>query len=107
MNSNVKSQVESITSILEATHSAVESMTVGSRVQLKQLAQTVGLAVSMDPKDVLPFVHSFAHKTDIAYVTRGKNGGIVRGTRPAKVVKPVKADVSAPVASDTDTTETV
>lgn len=102
MNSNIKSQVETIASILEAARATVEPMALGERVQLKQLAQTVGLAVAMDPKEVLPFVHHFAHHTDIAYVTRGKNGGIVRGTKPAKVVKAAKVD-----APEADSTQTV
>jgi hypothetical protein len=43
--------------------------------------------LGQDPKEVLAFVNYFAHKTDIAYVTRGKNGGVVKGTKPVKVVK--------------------
>ena len=77
----------------------------------KELAQAVGTAVTMEPKQVLGFVNHFAHNTDIAYVTRGKNGGIIRGTKPAKVVKVSKkaakvaaADTSVVVADDSTAT---
>ena len=50
----------------------------------------MGLVLARDPKDVLGFVNHFAHDTTLAYVTRGKNGGIIRGTKPVKVVKAAK-----------------
>ncbi len=73
--------------VFEAAQQAIESMQDGERIQIKQLAQVVGLAVAKDPKEVLGFVNHFAHDTSLAYVTRGKNGGIIKGTKPAKVVK--------------------
>lgn len=76
--------------VFEAAQSAIEGMKDGDRIQIKELAQTVGLAVARDPKEVLGFVNHFAHDTSIAYVTRGKNGGIIRGTKPARVVKASK-----------------
>ena len=94
-NANIKSMLETVERIFEAAHVAVESMPVGDRIQIKELAQTVALAVAMEPKHVLGFVNHFAHNTDIAYVTRGKNGGIIRGTRPVKVDKPKKAKKTA------------
>lgn len=65
-------------------------MGAGDRKQIKELAADVGSALGMEPKRVLGFVNHFAHETNIAYVTRGKKGGIVKGTRPAKVVKAKK-----------------
>jgi len=73
--------------VFEAAQSAIANMQDGERIQIKQLAQTVGTAVSKDIKDVLGFVNHFAHNTSLAYVTRGKNGGIIKGTKPVKVVK--------------------
>ena len=60
--------------------------------------------IAMEPKHVLGFVHHFAHNTETAYVTRGKHGGIIKGTRPAKTDKPKKVkkvDVVADVVVDT------
>lgn len=93
--------------VFEAAQQTIEAMNDGERVQIKQLAQTVGLALAKDPKDVLGFVQHFAHDTSLAYVTRGKNGGVVKGLKPVKVVKVVKVSnkVKAPnpsVTVDTD-----
>jgi hypothetical protein len=76
--------------VYEAAETAVGVMQDGERIQIKQLAQAVGSALSEDPKKVLGLVNLYAHDTSIAYVTRGKNGGIVKGTRPVKIVKPAK-----------------
>jgi hypothetical protein len=83
--------------VFEAAEHVIETMQDGERIQIKQLAQTVGLALAKDPKNVLGFVNHFAHDTTLAYVTRGKNGGIIKGTKPVKVVKvskKVKTDVA-------------
>ena len=88
--------------VFEAAHHAIETMADGERIQIKQLAQVVGLAVAQDPKDVLGFVNRFAHNTSLAYVTRGKNGGIIKGVKPVKVVKPAKkakVDSTSPLTS--------
>ena len=82
----------------------MKTMTEGDRIQIKQLAQTVGLAVAKDPKDVLGFVNHFAHHTSLAYVTRGKNGGIIKGVRPVRVVKPAKKVKVDAITVVTDTT---
>jgi hypothetical protein len=74
----------------EAAEHALATMQDGERIQIKELAQVVALAVAKDPKSVLGFVNHFAHDTTLAYVTRGKNGGIIKGTKPAKVVKASK-----------------
>lgn len=94
--------VETAESIFEAANTIVSAMAVGTRKQIKELAVEVGAAVNMEPKRVLGFVNHFAHHTDIAYVTRGKNGGIIRGTRPskdAKVKKSKKADTTTATAT--------
>lgn len=98
MNKSVQSMLETVQNVFEAAHTAASNMAEGERVQVKELAQTVGLAVAMDPKKVLDFVNFFAHNSDVVYVTRGKKGGVVKGTRPAKVVKVKKAPKDAPVA---------
>jgi len=89
-NKNILNMLETVERIFEATNSAVEGMNEGDRIQLKELAQTVGLAVAMEPKNVLSFVNHFVHNSDIAYVTRGKNGGVIRGSKNSKVIKSIK-----------------
>jgi hypothetical protein len=77
--------LESVERIFQAAHTSVLTMQDGERMQVKQLTQTVSVAVGIDPKNVLPFVNHYVHNTDLVYVTRGKNGGIIRGKRPEKV----------------------
>jgi hypothetical protein len=93
-NNDVKDIMVDIESVLVAAHNVVVAMQPGERKQIKDLAQDVAVVMGRDPKEVIGFVNHFAHKTSIAYVTRGKNGGLVRGTRPVKVVKPSKKDKS-------------
>ncbi len=88
----------------EAAEHAIKSMKDGERIQIKQLAQTVGLAVAKDAKIVLGFVNYFAHETDLAYVTRGKNGGIIKGVKPVRVVKASKKVKVADTATTSDVT---
>ncbi len=89
-NPNVQSMTETADRIFEAANTIVEGMAQGTRKQIKDLAVDVGAAVGMEPKEVLGFVNHFAHKTNIAYVTRGKNGGLIKGVRPVKIDKPKK-----------------
>lgn len=108
---STKTDVEKATSfsqrVYETAETTIQSMQDGQRMQIKQLAQVVGKALSEDPKVVLGFVNYFAHRTSLAYVTRGKNGGIIRGARPVKVVKAgkkqKKVDASTAVTTTTDT----
>lgn len=90
-STNVQNQLETIEKVLNAALNVLEGMKDGERMQLKHLAEVVALSVAMTPKEVLPFVNSFAHKTDLGYVSVGKNGGLVKG---AKVSKPVKTTKS-------------
>lgn len=89
-NTDVQEMLVDIQRVLEAAHTVIESMQLGERKQIKTLAQDVGAIVGKEPKEVLGYVNDFAHHTKIAYVTRGKNGGIIRGVKPVKVVKPAK-----------------
>jgi len=81
---NVKSMLESVERVFQASQDAILSMQMGERMSMKQLTEKVSVSVNMDAKNILPFVSHFLHNTDLAYVTRGKNGGIIRGTRPEK-----------------------
>ena len=99
---DVSRSTEFAEQVFTAAEHVIETMQDGDRIQIKQLAQTVGLALATDPKHVLGFVNHFAHDNSLSYVTRGKNGGIIRGTKPAKVVKASKKTKDAVVASTTD-----
>lgn len=103
-NANITTMLETVERIFEAAQVVIGNMADGDRIQIKELAQRVAATVSMEPKNVLGFVHHFAHNTDTAYVTRGKHGGIIKGTRPAKTDKPKKAKKSV---DTTDTSATV
>jgi hypothetical protein len=97
-NTSIQEMLKDIERVMEAVHSVVETMQIGDRKQLKQLAQDVGTLVAKDPREVFGFVNHFAHNTNIAYVSRGKNGGIIKGIRPAKTVKvSKKVKVANPV----------
>lgn len=89
----IKSMMETVENIFNASEKVIEGMSDGSRLQIKELAQIVGLAVAMEPKHVLGFVNHFVHNTDLAFVTRGKNGGIIKGVRPVTVKKIKKVTV--------------
>lgn len=86
-NANIQSQLETVKQVFEAALATLNRMKDGERMQIKELAETVASTVSMESKYVLGYVNNFAHNTDVAYVTRGKNGGVVKGVRPIKVVK--------------------
>lgn len=92
--------------VFAAAEQVIETMQDGERIQIKQLAQTVGVALSTDPKHVLGFVNHFAHDNSLSYVTRGKNGGIIKGTKPAKIVKASKKTKDAVVDSVVDPADT-
>lgn len=103
--------LETVNKIFSATEATLLDLKPEGRIQMKDLSQTVGLAVAMDPKSVVEFVNYFVHNTDIVYVTRGKNGGVIRGTKPAKVEKPAKTTTKknkvVKAEKDTDSTETI
>ena len=86
--------------VFEAAQNVVAAMQDGDRVQIKQLAQPVSLAVGRDAKYVLGFVNYFAHHTSLAYVSRGKNGGLIKGTKSVKVGKKQKKNAVVPAVVD-------
>ncbi len=87
---DVQKMNETADRVFTAAHNIVDAMTNGSRKQIKDLAAEVSVVVGMEPKQVLGFVNHYVHETTIAYVTRGKKGGLIKGVRPAKVVKAKK-----------------
>jgi hypothetical protein len=101
MNADIEAMTATAKQAFEAAQNVVDSMKDRERIQIKDLAKDVGLALALDPKKVLGFVNHFAHHTSDAYVTRGKNGGLIKGARPVKVVK-VKRVKKVDVAPQTN-----
>jgi hypothetical protein len=99
-NPDIEKMVLNSRRAYEAAQHVIDSMQLGQRIQIKDLAKDVGLVLALDPKEVLGFVNHFAHHSSVAYVTRGKKGGVIKGVRPAKVVKVAKVKkVKAPPAA--------
>jgi len=88
----------------EATQAIINDMSEGQRIQIKDLAKSVGQTLSVPAKEVLGFVSHFVRNTKSAYVTRGKNGGVVKGTKPVKVVKLTKKQKAVDATSTIDST---
>ena len=81
-----------------ATQPNIDSMPEKARKHIKDMAEAVAVAVDEEPKEVYAFVSWYAHRPNNGgYVTRGKNGGFIKGVRPVKQVKP---------AADWTTTDT-
>lgn len=97
MNADIETMTATAKRAFEAAQQVVDGMKDRERIQIKDLAKDVGLAMAMDPKQVLGFVNHFAHHTSDAYVTRGKNGGLIKGVKPVKVVKVKKVKAASVV----------
>lgn len=91
----MKTMLEGVEVIFKATHKVLGAMNDGERIQITELARVVGSVVSQEPKNVLHFVNYFVHNTDLAYVTRGKNGGVIKGKKPVKLDKKAVSVTSA------------
>ena len=98
---NAKSMIETISSVLSTAESTFSGMPEKGRIQLKELAQTVAAATGIEVKDALTFVTYFARNTDLGYVSRGKNGGLIRGSRPIKPMPKESVPMST-VSDDVD-----
>ena len=90
MNADVEAMTALAQETFMAAQTIIDSLSDGQRIQTKDLVLQVSNKVSLPVKDVVDFVSFYAHNTTQAYVTRGKNGGLVKGTRPVKTVKPTK-----------------
>lgn len=92
MNNNtntLEQMVESVGTIMNAAQTVVDDMSVNDRMPVKDMAKTVGLALAVEPSVIFPFVNYFAHNTKEGYVSAGKTGGFIKGTR--KTAPPVKS----------------
>ena len=100
-NTDIETCVTVARQAFEAAQHVIDGMKDKERIQIKDLAKDVGLALALDPKQVLGFVNHFAHNNGSSYVTRGKNGGIIKGVKPVRIVKVSKKKVQVVVASVT------
>lgn len=100
---NAKSMIETVSGILNSCESRLSGMPDKSRIQIKDLTQAISSELNLNPKDALAFVTYFARNTDMGYVSRGKNGGLIKGTRPAKSAPtPPSSSNDDSVDSDSD-----
>jgi hypothetical protein len=99
--SDKKEMLVNVAKVFDATESAILGLKEDSRILMTDLSAAVSLAVAMEPKDVTEFVRYFVRNTNLVFVTRGKNGGVIKGTKPVKVVKEPKKNPTK------DSTETV
>lgn len=107
MDSEVKSLLHSVEKVFVATSDVVKGMSDGDRMAMKDLANTVALAVGKPSKDVLAYVHAFVHDTKAGHVSKGPKGGFVKGEKSvkvAKVVKPAKPKLTV-VLNETDSND--
>lgn len=81
---DVNNILEISKTVFEATAATLEDMQDGERIQLKELAKVVSLAAAVDPKFALNLVSFYVHNSNTAYITRGKKGGVVKGTKKTK-----------------------
>lgn len=84
-----------VENVFKQTQVVIDGIKLGERMQLKEMAEAVGVALGVEPKAVAHYVNDYAHNSDDGFVTRGKKGGFVKGARPAKVAKSQSNDSSA------------
>lgn len=100
---NIKKELEIVENVYKQTQALIDGMPTdgeGKRMQIKDMAETVGIAVGLAPKDVLHMVNRYAHNAVGGYVTRGKKGGFIKGTKPVKIVAVTVSDDSSVDVSD-------
>lgn len=104
MNDSIKRELEIVENVYKQTQSVIDGMPndgEGRRMQIKDMAESVAVAVGMAPKDILHMVNRYAHNTTSGYVTRGKKGGFIKG------VKVVKAAPSSPAVQAVDSSSSL
>lgn len=107
---NIEKELEITRNVYKQTQSLIDGMPTegeGKRMQIKDMAEAVGLAVGMQPKEVLHMVNRYAHNAIGGYVTRGKKGGFIKGVKPLKVdkvatIQPVDSTLNVDAADETD-----
>lgn len=88
--------IEKFQTICDAAQTIIDPMNDGERKQIKEIAEAVATSLQMETKRVLNCVNDFLHETEVGYVSRGKNGGFIKGKRAAKIVKAAPKVMAAP-----------
>lgn len=101
-SANIEKELKIVENVYKQTQAVIDGMPSdgeGKRMQIKDMAETVGVALGMVPKDILHMVNRYVHNAVGGYVTRGKKGGFIKGVKPLKVDKPsvLKNDSSTDV----------
>lgn len=86
---NREKLLEKVDNVFKQTQVVIDGIAAGNRMQLKEMAEAVGIALSIEPKAIAHYVSDYAHNCSDGYVTRGKKGGFIKGARPVKSPKPV------------------
>jgi hypothetical protein len=94
MSKVIDTMIETARTIWEATLTVINPIPAGERTTVKDIAEQVGAATSQEARKVLPFVDHFVHNAEgVCYVSRGKFGGVIRGSKADKPSKPVISTV--------------
>ncbi len=80
-----------VNSVFTTINSTISEMADGDRHQLKDLSKIISDKTGADMETASAFVDYFSHNTNMGYVSRGKRGGFVKGSKPSKPSKPAKS----------------
>jgi len=79
--------IDTISSLLRSAQTIVDNMAPQERKKLTDLAAEAGATVGMDADDALSHITWFAHNCDGIVLSKGRNGGIYKGSKPAPTRK--------------------
>lgn len=107
ISSNATNKViEKFQTICEAAQTVVDKMKDKERKQVKEIADEVAKVLQKETKRVLNTVNDFLHETECGYVSRGKHGGFIKGTKAVRIIKPqIQASPSSVEIIDEDENE--
>lgn len=94
----IDTMMESVKTVFTATATHMASMTIGTRMPVKDMAEIIGKQINIEPQTVAPFVHYMAKNSKLGYVSPGRFGGFIRGERKLKTIK-----MTAPTPSENTT----
>jgi hypothetical protein len=84
---NINGMVDTISTLLRSAQTIVDNMVPQERKKLTDLAAEAGATVGMDADDALPHITWFAHNCDGIELSKGRTGGLYKGSKPAPIRK--------------------
>lgn len=114
MNTTITNMFQSLTPIFQAAYDFCIARPLNSRMPSKEIIVQVAKNLGMSFADVSGALGYFLHQTEsqgIGYITRGKNGGWVRGVRKVsvkpspEVIDTVITELGTEVANDNNDEE--